>query len=132
MELIAEAKASEVSGPVAITRGLEAGSSVILTASSLIISTPAFKRACVTNPEKASRSTARVPPAATLVSYAAVMTMEPSLAISSLRMPDAAARSTALSELLHTSSARPSIECAGEKRIGFISRIATRSPLFAA
>ena len=75
----------------------------------------------VTSREKSSRSTARALPAGTAVAWATSMTRLPSSAISSLSRPMPVSVSAERKELEQTSSAKPSLPWAGEKRWGFIS-----------
>ena len=78
--------------------------------------------------ENPSRSTASAPPAGTRQASAASMTSEPSRRISSLSRPTAFSTLFARSELEHTSSAKPSLRCAGVKLLGLISTSRTGTP----
>ncbi len=75
----------------------------------------------VTSFENFSRSTDRDPPAGTCVSYAASTQTEPKRRISSLRRPAADSTRIALKEFEQTSSANPSVLCAGVLFTGRIS-----------
>ena len=88
--------------------------------------------ACVTYAEKASLSTAKAPPAGTLVAAAACIVSEPSNRISALSRPQALSSASDLSELLHTNSANLSLWCAGVLLSGLISYKRTRQPRAAA
>jgi hypothetical protein len=77
--------------------------------------------ASVIRRENARRSTASARPAGTAVSSARRSTNEPRRRISSLSSPTALVGTLERSELLHTSSAKSALWCAGERRSGFIS-----------
>ncbi len=78
-----------------------------------------------------SRSTAKAPPAGTLVISAHSIISEFIIRISSFKSPTAFASPSALRELLQTSSARLSDLCAGDFLFGFISINVTLTPRFA-
>ena len=75
----------------------------------------------VTRREKPSLSTASAPPAGTRVLSAHSIMSEPKRRISSFKSPTAFSIFPARRELLHTSSAKFSLLCAGENFFGFIS-----------
>ena len=81
--------------------------------------------------EKASRSTAKAPPASTLVASAAFIISESSFRISSFNSPTAFSIPAALNELLQINSANPSVLCALVIFIGLISYNFTLYPLLA-
>ena len=128
--MIASARASLVSGPVATTVIPSVGRVVTSRCSTVISGWVSI--AFVTASENLSRSTASAPPAATAAALAAGMHTEPSRRISSLRSPAALSSLDALSELEQTSSASLSVRCAGERFAGFISISVTGTPSRAA
>ena len=101
--LIELASESEVSGPVAMTVN-PCGNS--LSSSSMTV---IFSFSCsvfVISPEKASRSTAKAPPAGTLFSSAAFIIKESSCRISSFKSPAPLVNWLARKEFVQTSSAK--------------------------
>ena len=82
----------------------------------------------VTRALKASRSTARAPPAATRTASAAGSRLEPIRRISSFSRPEAESSRSALRLLEQISSAKPALLWAGEKWTGFCSYRVTCTP----
>src|SRR5215210_747606 len=118
--------ASEVRGPVAITTSASAGISVTSSRRSSMRGWPAI--AAVTRAPKRSRSRARALPAGTEALRAMPMISDPKASISRLRRPAAWKGSSLRSELLHTSSARSPVLCAGVPLTGRISWSTTGTP----
>src|SRR5262245_19686687 len=119
------ASAPEVSGPVATMHGPGAKSAT----SPVAISMPGG--ACTASSiqaAKRSRSTASAPPAGTRQASAAASTTEPSRRSSSCSRPTALCRRSERRLFEHTSSAKRSLTCAGERLCGFISHSRTRTP----
>ncbi len=112
------ARASLVSGPVAMMHGRSLGTAVTSPATISTSGSSASRR--VISALKRSRSTASAPPAGTRVSSAARITKEPSRRISSLSRPTALDRAAPRKELLHTSSHRLSLDCAGVLLFGLL------------
>ena len=125
---IAVSSLPSVSGPVAMT----VGPSGMLVTSSVTTSILGFDRiASVTAFENSSLSTASAPPAGTLVASAQRIMIEPRQRSSCLSSPTALSSLSERRELEQTSSANPSLLCAGERREGFISKSLTPIPLSA-
>ena len=122
---IVSAKASEVSGPVAMITS-PSGKSV--TSSSAISTLSLARRRSVTALAKPSRSTARAPPAATRCSSAQSMMRLPRRRSSSFNSPTALVSSSLRRELEHTSSANQGETWAGVIFFGFISTRRTGMP----
>ena len=78
--------------------------------------------------ENFSLSTASALPEGTLHSLAMRSSTHPIASSSALRVPDAVSSASDFSELEHTSSASPSVECAPVIRTGRISYIFTPNP----
>ena len=125
---IAWAKAPSVKGPVAMTAG---PSGMAVTSPTWTVILGWLLMCWVTRSENFSRSTAKAPPAETLVSSAQAMVREDSIRISSFRSPAADPRREAFRELEQTSSAKPGYLWAGLYRWGFISKRSTPIPLWA-
>ena len=125
---MASDKASEVSGPEAITTS--PGGMDVTSPSTMVI--PGWDRmASVTAAEKPSRSTARAPPASTRVWPAQRRISEPHRRSSSFSSPAAFSSWSERRELEHTSSAKPGLWWAGVIFRGFISRRVTAMPRWA-
>jgi hypothetical protein len=106
---MADERAGEVSGPLAMMTG-ESGISV--SSSRTISIRGCDETRVVTSSEKASRSTARAPPAGREVCWAQWRSMEPRRRNSSLRTPEARSGRFDPREFEQTSSARPPVRCA--------------------
>ena len=108
---ISSARAPLVKGPVATITGPSGMASACFSTRRM----RGFSRmAAVTASEKASRSTANAPPAATAVFSAQGTIKDPSRRISSLSIPEAESSRAAFKELEQTSSASPGYLWAGE------------------
>ena len=90
-----------------------------------------FSNSSVTLLEKTSLSTASACPAGTAVSSAIFIKSESSILNSSFNRPQALVCKFDLNELLHTTSAKFWLLCAGEYFCGFISYSFTFIPLLA-
>src|SRR6185295_628795 len=127
---MAAAMASEASGPVARMHGPSEGIPVASPRTRRMSGSAAT--VAVTSRAKASRSTARAPPAGTFTRSATFTMSESSRRISSFRRPEAVSSRFDLSELEQTSSARSPVLCTGVGRTGRISCSSTRTPRRAA
>ena len=107
-----------LSGPEAIT---VTPSGISVTSFRITVTIGCRSRASVISREKALLSTARAPPAATLLWSAARITSDPIRRISAFSRPTALESSSLRRELEQTSSAKRGVWCAGVNRSGRIS-----------
>ena len=120
---MAAASAPSVRGPVATRVGRLSSSSV--TSLRTTVMPGWLSTSCVTQALKASRSTARAPPAATRTLRATGRMWLPSRSISALSRPEAESGRSAFKLLEQTSSAKFSLLWAGLLRAGFCSKSST-------
>ena len=119
---ICSAKASEVSGPVAMSTLPQSSSGSSPISSRAIVTFGCSSRAFVTASENPTRSTAKAPPAGTWFASADFIISEPAKRISACNTPTAfEVASSERNELEQTSSAKPSVWWASVFLTGRIS-----------
>ena len=130
--LIAFASLSDVRGPVAMMTLSQSCGGIVSTSPRSIVMSGCSFNALVTPAEKISRSTASAPPAGTAAFAPSRIMSELSLRISSCSKPTALCSwSSERKEFEQTSSAQPSVLCAGVSLIGRISCKMTGTPILA-